>query len=94
MVLNFSSMNDEQIKGTIVHQFGHALGLGHALMRPEDWEVLKEYLDLQQMLSFYSSPSLEDFEVQWTGKGRRDPASVNYDEESIMTFRYFSLHIT
>ena len=87
MLLNFGCMSGEEIKGTVVHQFGHALGLGHALMRPEDWEVLKEYLDLHQILSFYFSPSIDKFEVQWTGKGR-DPESVNYDERSVMAYRY------
>ena len=87
MLFNFSRMNDEEIKGTIVHQFGHALGLGHTLMKPAVWEVIKEYLDLQQLLSFYGSPSLDEFKVQWTGKGR-DPESVNYDEKSIMAYRY------
>ena len=86
MTLDFSRMNGEAIKGTVVHQFGHALGLGHALMRPEDWEVLKEYLNVQQMCDFHNLPSVEEFQMQWTGKGH-DPATINYDEGSIMAYR-------
>ena len=87
MVLNFSNMNSEEIKATIAHQFGHALGLGHALMRPEKWEGLKPYLNVDKMMEHHGSPSLEDFEVIWTGKGmKRD--DVNYDDESIMRYTY------
>ena len=83
MNLNFSDMNDEEIKATIVHQFGHALGLGHALMRPKVWEVLKPYLNIGMITT---SISMEDFEVHWTGKGLDDNV-VNYDEKSVMRYR-------
>ena len=87
MILNFSNMNSEMIKATILHQFGHALGLGHALMKPEVWEWLRPHVNLTAMMAFYGSPSLEAFEVQWTGKGLSGDV-VNYDEGSIMQYRY------
>jgi hypothetical protein len=43
MSLNFQNMNMQEIKATVVHQFGHALGLGHALMKPDDWEHVQHY---------------------------------------------------
>ncbi len=89
MVLNFSNMKDDEIIATIVHQFGHALGLGHALMKPEDWHVLRKYVDQREMMECYGSPTMEDFEVQWTGKGLKE--MVNYDEGSVMQYRYWIL---
>jgi len=86
MIFNFSQMSSEEIKATIVHQFGHALGLGHALMMPKDLESLRDYLDLEVMKEAYGSPSIPDFEVQWTGRNY-DISRVNYDEDSVMQYR-------
>jgi hypothetical protein len=80
MSLDFSNMTDEEIKATIVHQFGHALGLGHTLMKPDVWEELKPYWN-QELLS-----NVEEFEIAWTGKGLEDGV-VNYDEKSVMQYR-------
>ena len=93
MILNFSNMNSEMIKATILHQFGHALGLGHALMKPEVWEWLRSHVNLREMMAFYGSPSLEAFEMQWTGKGLSGDV-VNYNERSIMQYRYSLLSCT
>ena len=84
MSLNFSNMNDQEIETTIVHQFGHALGLGHSLMKPRDWKVLKPYLMMTNTLSC----NLEDLDVMWTGEGL-DEDVVNYDKQSVMQYRYF-----
>ena len=86
MVLNFAHMSDDEMRANIVHQFGHALGLGHALMPIEDWDILKEYLDVDVMVEAYGSLNEADFEVQWTGKSLNE-CFVNYDEESIMNYR-------
>ena len=53
-------------------------------MRPEDWEVLKPHLNTEMMATSMSL-SLEDFEMQWTGKGLH--SGVNYDEGSVMQYR-------
>ena len=94
MILDFTDMNDDQIKSTVLHQFGHALGLGHALMKPEDWTVLKPYLNVNEMMKSFATENLtlEDFEVQWTGKNMKNSV-VNYDDESIMGYRYVSIII-
>ena len=86
MMLNFAFMSDDEIRANIVHQFGHALGLGHALMPPEDWDLLREYLCINVMMEAYGSSNVADFEMQWTGKSL-DVRSVNYDEKSIMNYR-------
>ena len=86
MSFNFSNMKSEDIKITIIHQFGHALGFGHAMMRPEDWEVLKEFVDIKEMVRCYDARNEEDFEVLWTGKELSEDV-VNYDEGSVMQYR-------
>ena len=85
MSFNFSNMKSEEIQITIIHQFGHALGLGHALMKPGDWEVLKEFVDIKEMARCYDARNEEEFEVLWTGKGLSE--DVNHDEGSVMQYR-------
>jgi hypothetical protein len=80
MNLNFSTMSDEEIKTTIIHQFGHALGLGHALIKPDDWKVLRFYLN---MGTLKARSCVDDSKVEWTGKGLEADV-VNYDEKSVM----------
>ena len=67
MVLNFSGMNDKEIKATIAHQFGHALGLGHVLIKPEDWNDIKPYLNIEEMMKSLGIQKEEDLDVELTG---------------------------
>lgn len=87
MVLDFSNMSAREIMGTVIHQFGHALGLGHALMKPDDWKALQPYVNVHTMKSTCGALNEEDLEDQWTGK-KQKRSTVNYDEDSIMKFRY------
>ena len=92
MGLNFANMSQKEIKMTIIHQFGHALGLGHALMKPQYWEAIKKFVDVNVMMRSYGVNSLADFETQWTGNGLGEN-EVNYDEESVMGYRYNAIII-
>ena len=83
---NFTNMEDDEIKTTIVHQFGHALGLGHALMKPEDWDTLKNNMKLEQMMSDCHASNVVDLRKQWTGKGLKENL-VHYDDLSVMLYR-------
>ena len=80
-------MSNNEIMATVIHQFGHALGLGHALMKPDDWNALKPFLDLHRMMSSCGASTEENLEDQWTGK-KLKRSTVNYDEDSIMKHRY------
>ena len=88
MILDFSNMSDNDIMSTVIHQFGHALGLGHALMNPEHWKALKPYLDLHAMMADCCAPTEKDLKAQWTGKNQKR-TTINYDEDSVMQHRYF-----
>lgn len=87
MVLDFTGMSDKEIQATVVHQFGHALGLGHTLMSTSDWNLVKEYIDVGKMMENYGLKSRDDFEVQWTGHNKQLQGIVNFDGESVMSYR-------
>ena len=79
-------MSDDETKATVLHQFGHALGLGHALMGPKDWRALKPYVHTDSMMKSCGASKEKDFEVLWTGKKLKESV-VNYDKESVMGYR-------
>ena len=86
MFLDLNEMTDKQIDTTIKHQFGHALGLGHALMSEEEWAILMEYVDASKMRESLGLTDKHgrDLEMQWTGKGAESP---HYDPKSVMLYR-------
>jgi hypothetical protein len=82
-------MNITEIVATVIHQFGHALGLGHALMKPRDWESIKNHVDVEKM-GIESCDEYDEsaFAVHWTGIGlRSEGVIVNYDDKSVMRYR-------
>jgi hypothetical protein len=89
MSLNFQNMNKQEIKATVVHQFGHALGLGHALMKPDEWLRVQDYVDVRRMAKESHYEYGEGvFARHWTGMGLMDEGvMVNYDEKSVMRYR-------
>lgn len=89
MVLDFTDMTDKEMKATVIHQFGHALGLGHALMNINDWNLVKDHIDVEKMMESYGLKSRDYFQVQWTGHERQQSIvkDANYDDESVMSYR-------
>ena len=85
MVLDFTALDSSAIKATVIHQFGHALGLGHALMNPKDWAIVKKHVDMEKMMEDLGVCSEKDLEVQWIGKGLSE---VNRDPISVMQYWY------
>ena len=89
MSLNFRNMDVKEVKAMVIHQFGHALGMGHALMRPEEWDGIKEYVDVRKMaMSCHDEIDEKAFMRQWTGMGLRTHVQVNHDEKSVMQYWY------
>ena len=37
------------MKYIVIHEFGHALGLGHEHQRSDFWELTKPYIDVTKM---------------------------------------------
>ena len=100
MVLDLRGYESDGIVSMIIHQFGHALGLGHALMEPKEWAVLKNHMDMEMVKEYHHDVSEGDLEILLTGKGmdRIDwgkmnlYGSANYDSGSVMQYRYNTIN--
>ena len=82
-------MKYDDLRPIIIHQFGHALGLGHVLMKESEWAILRDnkYVDTKKMMESYGVPDLDTFQVQWTGQGMPASDYVCGDDQSVMQFR-------
>ena len=78
VVLNFGHcQNDFDTQATIVHQFGHVLGLGHMHQGPQYWSIISKFIDEQKMLNDLNT-SKKQFETQ---------IYSDYDKDSIMHYQ-------
>ena len=100
VVLNFDHCKDDfDIEATILHQFGHVLGLGHMHQDSKYWEVITKFLHMDLMLENLNI-SRKQFDTQWSSSdwighqwirmGSFDDSftqKCNYDEDSIMHYQ-------
>ena len=87
LVLKLNAMDYYNIRATIVHEFGHALGLGHEHQHPEYWRNIKKFLSLSNMKA---DLKLEDkvFDYQWANNNPdQDTLISEYDEDSVMHYQ-------
>ena len=90
MVIRWTKdMKYDDIMPVIIHQFGHALGFGHVLMKQSEWDILKanNFVDSKSMMRSYRVDDVDKFEVQWTGKGIPESDYNSDDDKSVMQFR-------
>ena len=65
VVLNFDHCKDDfDIEATILHQFGHVLGLGHMHQDSKYWEVITKFLHMDLMLENLNILSRKQFDTQ------------------------------
>lgn len=86
MWLNLRSGGDDYKKHVVIHEFGHALGLGHEHQRSDFWKRLKSCncIDIDAIKSEVGEAS---FKVNW-GKDsdyKRKNATA-YDPHSVMHY--------
>ena len=52
MLLNLSDAHsDAEKRSLVIHEFGHALGLGHEHQRSDFWKIVGRYFDMRQIES-------------------------------------------
>ena len=76
-------MNDRHKKHLVIHEFGHALGLGHEHQRSDFWKYIKPYVDLDEM-----KKSLGNSIHHWTKdkEFNRRKKATPYDPKSVMHY--------
>ena len=75
------------IRATIIHEFGHVLGLGHEHQHPRYWNCIKKFLDLSTMKKDLRVKE-EHFRSNWTNtEPDRNSTMSDYDEDSVMHYQ-------
>ena len=89
--LHSGGIDDSFKKHLVVHEFGHALGLGHEHQRSDFWKILKPYLnekEMKQELSVRFGVDGDQFERDWGRKTSTKVKKTAYDSGSVMHYWY------
>ena len=90
-----TNCNTSYKRHLVIHEFGHALGLGHEHQRSTFWSDIRPHIDLDRMKQYFrgcmSGLSDGDFERHWQHNYAVDTCSelgqsTEYDPESIMHY--------
>ena len=90
MYLQLNANDDQENRGIVIHEFGHALGLGHEHQRSDFWESIKKYIDVQKMKDDYHIKSDAFFKRNWGIDNNAELGcySIEYDPESVMHYPF------
>ena len=91
--LHSGGIDDGFKKHLVVHEFGHALGLGHEHQRSDFWRLLEPYLNKVEMKKRLGVDG-DDFEHDWGGCKKFAKAKATaYDSDSVMHYWYVTVSI-
>ena len=90
--LHTGGVGDDYKKHIVIHEFGHALGLGHEHQRSDFWKLIRPYVDITKMKK-YLNVSNKGFEINWDSDSQFKTGKCTvYDPSSIM--HYWSVAIS
>lgn len=75
----------------VVHEFGHALGLGHEHQQSKFWAIARNFISMSKMFGSIKKQTknfslrYEDFQCQW-GQDKMSGAGTDYDPDSVMHY--------
>ncbi len=81
------SLNCEQQKFLVMHEFGHALGLFHEHQRSDFWKVANSLLDVEKMKKDSRMKNV-NFDIDILQMESEGPTTISpsYDPDSIMHY--------
>ena len=88
MILNLKDcVDDDRKEATILHEFGHALGLGHEHQHPKYVTVMEKFIDIDATMDCYGIEKPSFYREQY-GKLNVKLVKTEYDPDSIMHYPY------
>ena len=84
--LHSGGVNDDYKKHIVIHEFGHALGLGHEHQRSDFWKLIKPYVNIAKMKTDLKLND-KSFKMNWDSDQQfRRAECTDYDPHSIMHY--------
>ena len=85
--LHTGGISNNYKRHVVIHEFGHALGLGHEHQRSNFWESIKKYTDVQKMKEALGVTD-DQFKVAWEADHKSESGyhTEEYDPDSIMHY--------
>ena len=84
MWLDLSEGDDHHKQHLVVHEFGHALGLGHEHQRPDFWKLIGPFIDKKMVENDMDTLSC-DWKMDKHLEVKKGKAT-SYDSDSVMHY--------